>query len=144
MEYVIYTDGGARGNPGPAACGFVVFKEGLKPALVKKGVYLGTLTNNQAEYWGVLHALQWFCPHKQELGATSLEFRLDSELLVNQLRGTYKVKSPILRDLVMQVKRLERDARVPIIYNHVPREQNKEADRLVNQALDHMLGTGEI
>lgn len=141
MKYIIYSDGGARGNPGPAAFGFVIYSDLGFKKLTEQGACLGELTNNQAEYWGVIRAFEWFQKHKSALPVipTSIEVRLDSNLLVNQLAGTFKIKSPGLRQLVIQAKGLEKNIGIPIVYIHVPREHNKDADRLVNQALDQKI-----
>lgn len=146
MKYIIYSDGGSRGNPGPAAFGFLVFSEENGERLAESGGYLGTLTNNQAEYQGVIHAFQWMRDHRNQVVASpkSLEVRLDSELLVNQLSGVYKIKSPGLQQLVIQVKNLEKTIGVPTTYKYVPREMNADADRLVNKALDEEMKPSRI
>jgi len=126
----ISTDGGARGNPGPAAYGFVV-KNNNKLEREGQG-YIGIATNNVAEYTAVIEALKWLrIGYKGE----DLEFYLDSNLVISQLSGIFKIKNSKIRDLVFQIRELETDFS-RIRYNHVPREKNKEADRLVNQALD--------
>ena len=136
MKYVIYSDGGARGNPGPAAYGFLIRDENLQ-TLAETGEYLGRLTNNQAEYEGVIHAFKWVWGHRNLFAiGTDIEVRLDSDLLVNQLKGAYKIKSPGLKKLSLIAKDLEKTIGIPIHYVHVPREKNKDADRLVNRALD--------
>ena len=126
-----FTDGGARGNPGPAALGVVLYAPGGE-LVFEVGEYLGERTNNQAEYAALVRALL----EAQRLGARILSCYLDSELVVRQLAGIYRVKDPDLRKLFEKAKHLacgfER-----VTFEHVPREHNKEADRLVNQALDH-------
>lgn len=128
---VIYTDGGARGNPGPAGAGAVILKDGAVIAEVKK--YLGPVqTNNWAEYEAVVIALL----KAKELGLTGdIEFRLDSKLVVEQLMGNWKIKEPTLKPQVAKVKELLADFGT-VRFGYVPREQNKEADRLVNEAID--------
>ena len=113
---------------------------------MEEGEYLGHLTNNQAEYEGVIHALTWVHNHQKEFftDAAEIEIRLDSDLLVNQLKGLFKIKSPGLQDLVVQAKRLERTIGIPVHYIHIPREKNKEADRLVNKALDQQMKQNRI
>jgi ribonuclease HI len=125
-----YTDGGSRGNPGPA--GYGVRIEDDKGQLIEELCEpLGTATNNVAEYRGLLAALRWACEH----GVRSLRVRSDSELLVNQMNGIYRVKNPGLRPLHEEAQELAR--RVGrVVFEHVRREQNAEADRLANKAMD--------
>jgi ribonuclease HI len=131
MSVVIYTDGGARGNPGPAGAGAVILKDGAIVAAV--GKYLGPVqTNNWAEYEAVVLALG----KAKELGLTGdIEFRLDSKLVVEQLMGNWKIKEPTLKPQVAKVRELLKDFG-NVRFGYVPREQNKEADRLVNEAID--------
>jgi ribonuclease HI len=131
MSVVIYTDGGARGNPGPAGAGAVLLKDGKVVAEVKK--YLGPIqTNNWAEYEAVVLALE----KARGLGITGdIEFRLDSKLVVEQLMGNWKIKEPTLKPQVAKVKALLPDFGT-VRFRYVPREENKEADRLVNEAID--------
>jgi ribonuclease HI len=130
---IIHTDGGARGNPGPAAIGVVIRDESgtLINQIAKK---IGKSTNNHAEYQAVIEALQWLVEQKQ--GAASLQFILDSTLVVNQLSGQFKVKDANLKNQLRQVRQLEGVLKMPVTYLAVPREQNVAADRLVNEALD--------
>ncbi len=125
---IIHTDGGARGNPGPAGVG-VVIRAGDQAYRYKK--FLGHATNNQAEYQAVIVALE----EAQRLGLTRLTLYLDSELVVRQLRQEYKIKEPNLGKLFVKVWNLSRGFQ-KISYRHIPREQNREADRLVNEAID--------
>lgn len=131
MSVVIYTDGGARGNPGPAGAGAVILKDDVVVAEVKK--YLGPIqTNNWAEYEAVVLALA----KAKELGLTGdIEFRLDSKLVVEQLMGNWKIKEPTLKPQVAKVKESLKDFGT-VRFGYVPRAENKEADRLVNEALD--------
>lgn len=132
----IFTDGGARGNPGPAACAFVVFNAAGN-ILEKRGKYLGTGTNNEAEYNGVIEALSYL-RSLGDLSNLKASFFLDSLLVVNQINGLWKIKEPRLRELLMKVRELEGAlSPVQISYSHVPRAQNKEADLLVNETLDN-------
>lgn len=124
-----YTDGGARGNPGPAGIG-VVIKEGDK-TLEEFGAYIGHATNNQAEYSALLAGMERARKHTD----TELHCVLDSELVVKQLNGEYKVKSDHLKKLVHQVKAQEQHFR-RVSYEHTLRAGNKRADELVNEALD--------
>lgn len=130
LTLVAYADGGARGNPGKAACAALICDpQGAE--LLRRNRLLGKTTNNVAEYEGVLLALA-LC---RELGARHVTLRLDSELVVRQVEGTYKVKHPELVRLHTVVRELigEFDS---VDIEHVPREQNKIADALVNAALD--------
>ncbi|MCX6785535.1 MAG: ribonuclease HI family protein [Candidatus Komeilibacteria bacterium] len=126
----IYTDGGARGNPGPAACG-VVIKDGSGQPIAKASRYLGETTNNQAEYQGVILALEKIAAYVPE----EIDFYLDSQLVVSQLSGSFKVKDLGLQSLFVRVWNLSHKFK-KIRYHHIPREMNKEADRLVNLELD--------
>ena len=134
---VAYIDGGARGNPGPA--GYGVRIESADGTLIDElhGA-LGIATNNVAEYNGLLAALQWALDH----GHVDLRIRSDSELLVKQMRGEYKVKHPGLQPLYVRarllVMQLDR-----IVFEHVRREHNTEADRLSNVAMDEAQEKGE-
>lgn len=128
VEGTLHTDGGARGNPGPAGIGYVL-KVG--PKKITYGKHIGETTNNQAEYQALLAGLTQARDH----GVTDLTCYLDSELIVKQLAGEYRVKHADLRPHFEQVQRLvatfER-----ISFHHVPRIKNREADALVNEALD--------
>lgn len=130
MKVVTYTDGGARGNPGPAASGIVV-KDETGKTLSAFGVYLGIQTNNVAEYTALLEALK----KAKELGATEVDCVLDSELVVKQMRGEYKVKEPTLQKLFIKVYNVAAGFK-KVTYRHVMREKNKEADAEVNKILD--------
>lgn len=134
-KIVVFADGGARGNPGPAAIGFLI-KESDGQVLVKKGKLIGKTTNNVAEYMAVVGALKWLednFKNSTEI-VESIEFFLDSKLVVCQLNGLYKVKAPKLRELIIKVRQLEQAVGGNIHYSHIPREKNKEADALVNQS----------
>lgn len=127
--FQIHTDGGARGNPGPAAIGVVIERDGVVQAELKR--YIGETTNNQAEYQAVHAALTWVV----EQQGTEVELFADSELIVKQLRGEYKVKNKDLAPWHSQCQQLMR--RIGSVRLHVVRrEQNAAADALVNQALD--------
>ena len=130
LSLIAYADGGSRGNPGKAACAAVVCNED-GDELLRRARLLGKTTNNVAEYEAVILALA-LC---RELGARNVELRLDSELVVRQVDGTYKVKHPELQRLHKTVRELlEMFGSVEV--NHVPRDKNKVADALVNAALD--------
>lgn len=132
----IYTDGGSRGNPGPSSLG--VFIENDKGMVLDEiSTYLGVTTNNIAEYSAILAALNWIVQKKAQMPAlTKINFYMDSQLASSQLNGLYKIKNPRLRELLFEAKQKESEIGLPITYSHVPREQNKKADALVNKALD--------
>ena len=142
-KIIIYTDGGSRGNPGPAALGAVIqfpedhgklFSAGEHK---KYGETIGVATNNVAEYSAVIFALKKarVLLGKARAKKTSIELRTDSELLVKQMNGEYKVKNKDLRELFVEVWDLKQDFR-KVSFVHVFREKNKEADEMVNKALD--------
>ncbi len=131
----IHTDGGARGNPGPAATGIVI--NFANQVLHQSGSYIGNTTNNVAEYTGVIHALNWISSNKSQLPPnSSLQFFLDSSLVVNQLNQKFKIREPHLLPLAQTIHRLIAQLNLPVIFAYVPRAQNSAADRLVNLALD--------
>ena len=131
MKLIVYSDGGARGNPGPAAIGVVVKTENGKN-LAAYGEYLGEQTNNYAEYMGLISGLK----KAKELGATEVECILDSELVTKQMQRKYKVREPTLQKLFIRAYNASAVFK-KVIYKHTPRAGNKEADELVNETLDH-------
>jgi ribonuclease HI len=130
VKATLYTDGGSRGNPGPAASAFVLEAED-GTVLDARGDTIGVATNNVAEYRALLAGLE----RAVEVGVDELEVVSDSELLVKQMRGEYKVKNAALRELSVEAARLAR-AIGKVSYRAVRREHNELADRLVNEALD--------
>lgn len=129
-KLIIYTDGGARGNPGPAGIGAVIFDE-HKALVAEISEYLGVATNNQAEYKALIAALK----KAASLGAAELECYLDSELVVKQLKREYKVKNKDLAPLFLMIHNLSLNFK-KISYTHIPRERNQAADKLANEAMD--------
>lgn len=129
----IYCDGGARGNPGPAASAFAVVRNGK--AVHKQAKYLGESTNNVAEYQAVIMALEWLSKNRLK-GVDPVPFVLDSELVTKQLNGLYKIKNKRLRKLITRARKLERELKVRTTYTWSPRSKNKIADSLVNEKLD--------
>lgn len=134
----MYTDGGARGNPGPAAVGVVML---YGPEVIKYHRYIGEATNNQAEYTAVLDAFaeifQWI--ENRQFPVKQVNFFLDSELIVRQINGIYRIKEPKLQLLYQKIRQQLVEAAersITVTFSHIPRRQNAEADRLVNQALD--------
>lgn len=135
MIISVFTDGGSRGNPGQAATGILAY-QGTK-LLFKQGKKIGVATNNTAEYMAVIHALQTILKRITELERVEkIVFNCDSELVVHQLNGKYKVKKTHIAEYISQIRELEVKISLPIFYQAIPREQNKEADMLVNMALD--------
>jgi len=143
----IHTDGGARGNPGPAGIGVICrSSDGNRSAtesssqverVFQLSHHIGVATNNVAEYTAVIKALEYL--RDKKISAQKIQFILDSELVVKQLKGQYKIKQPHLQKLAIKIKTLlaDHDNLSTIIqFSHVKREFNKEADKLVNQAID--------
>jgi ribonuclease HI len=130
MKLITYSDGGSRGNPGPA-CGGAVVKNADGEVIETLSKFLGKATNNVAEYTGIIIALEAAKRH----GATEVEMRMDSELAVKQLKGEYRVKNPALAALFLEVKNLATKFQ-KVSFKHVRREQNTEADAAVNACLD--------
>lgn len=126
---VIYADGGSRGNPGPSGCGAVIIEDGR--TLCEISQFLGHATNNIAEWTGLLLALE----KAREMGLRSIEVRMDSELVVKQMRGQYRVKNEKLIPLYQKARKLSLEFPAFAIV-HVRREENQIADRLANMAMD--------
>jgi ribonuclease HI len=126
----LHTDGGARGNPGPAAYGYVLETDD-GTVLAAEGKAIGVATNNVAEYSGLIAGLE----KAVELAVPEVEVFSDSELMVKQMRGEYRVKNEALKTLFLEASRLARQLG-KVRYSHVVREHNKLADQLVNEALD--------
>jgi ribonuclease HI len=127
-------DGGSRGNPGPAAYG-VVIRDPKGEVVAKLKKYIGRMTNNVAEYYGLIAALDYM----QSQGIKALRIESDSELLVKQMRGQYKVRSPELQPLFERARKMSQ-ALESFRIDHVYREQNREADALANEAMDEVEG----
>lgn len=132
----IYCDGGARGNPGPAASAFAAIDASGK-RIASKGLYIGNTTNNVAEYTSVILALNWLSTDRKSHKALSLNIFMDSMLVVNQLSGVYKIKNPKLKELYFQISEIIKQLNIEKInYTYIPREKNQQADLLVNRVLD--------
>ena len=132
----IYCDGGARGNPGPAAAAFVVERRGK--VIFKSARFLGKATNNVAEYSAVLLAMRWLSKFDPK-DLSEVRFILDSELVAKQLAGLFKIKNENLRNLYFSVKEEEKKIPLSISFAAVPRNKNRLADLLVNRTLDENL-----
>jgi ribonuclease HI len=128
----IFTDGGARGNPGPAAIGIVIKDESGR-LLKSIGEPIGRATNNQAEYQAVIRALDYVV---SEIGQAEIEIFLDSQLVACQLNGEYKIKNSGLKPLFYRVREQVMKLGGRVSFVHISREENKEADRLLNRVLD--------
>ncbi|MBU2540134.1 ribonuclease HI family protein [Patescibacteria group bacterium] len=137
-KFIIYTDGGSRGNPGQGGIGVVICNE-KEQELKKYGEYLGdNLTNNEAEYKAVIFALKKFKAlfGKKLAENTEIEIRSDSELLVSQVNSEYKILDEKIQKLFLELWNLRLDFK-KIKFKHIPREKNREADKMANEALDN-------
>lgn len=136
-NFVIYTDGGSRGNPGPAGAGAVVTDD---TGVVIKEAHraLEMMTNNEAEYQAVILGLETIkrAVGKARVGVVQIEIRLDSELVVQQLSGKYQIKEPSLQLLFMKIWNARVATFPHLIFTHIPREKNRRADWLANRAID--------
>jgi broad specificity phosphatase PhoE/ribonuclease HI len=135
-DVVVEADGGARGNPGPAGYGAVVFDADSRAVLAERAESLGVTTNNVAEYRGLIAGLT----AARELGARRVAVRMDSKLVVEQMKGTWQVKNAVLRDLAREAVRLRGEFE-QVSFEWIPRERNRHADRLANEAMDAAAGT---
>jgi len=137
MKATLYTDGGARGNPGPAGIGYVLTLADGR--VVPQGAYIGETTNNQAEYTALVHGLE----RALKEGVRTLDCFLDSELVVKQIRGEYRIKDENLKVLAERARSLV-DQFEHVSFNHVRREKNQRADALVNEALDRQQKNSKV
>ncbi|PZM83575.1 hypothetical protein DLH72_03650 [Candidatus Gracilibacteria bacterium] len=131
MKLKVYTDGGSRGNPGSAGIGVFITDE-LGNPIEKRYKSLGIKTNNEAEYLGAFYGIK----RAIELGATQVDLFMDSNLVINQLSGNWKIKKIELGLINKDIQKIISDNNVKISYNWIEREKNKEADRLSNIAMD--------
>lgn len=138
MVLNIYTDGGSRGNPGISGYGLVIYS-GDQEILYQEGRFLGIKTNNEAEYSGVIAAMEWVKKNKTNYNITQLNFFADSQLMIRQLQGLYKVKAPTLLPLFAHTQQLLIQINLPTKFTDVRREFNQLADQLANQAMDQRL-----
>jgi ribonuclease HI len=147
MILKVFTDGGSKGNPGPSSIGGVGYiypeKSEGRSGVNEKKVFefkksIGIATNNDAEYQALIHALEIINPKSQITNKSKIinfkkiEFYSDSRLMVNQVKGLFKVKNGRIREYILKIRGLEQEINLPITYQYVPREQNVEADLLVN------------
>lgn len=138
MKLQLYTDGGSRGNPGPAATG-VVLKDEQNKIVTAYGEYLQHQTNNFAEYSAIISGLK----KAKELGATEVDCFADSKLVIEQLSGNWKVKEPTIQKLFVQAYNAAQQF-TKVTYKYIPREKNKEADAEVNKVLDVICGKKKV
>ena len=137
MFISIYTDGGSRGNPGVSGVGVVVYSD--DKIIFQLSQYLGIKTNNEAEYTALLLALKWLLDQKDILKIEKANFFLDSQLIVRQMQGLYKVKAPNLKHFFQEAQKLVQLISIPIVFKDIPREQNTVADSLANIAMDRKI-----
>ncbi|MCH2188945.1 reverse transcriptase-like protein [Candidatus Gracilibacteria bacterium] len=131
MKLSVYTDGGSRGNPGPAGIGVYIVDENHME-IEKRYKYLGEKTNNEAEYTGALLGIK----RAVELGGTEIDLYMDSKLVIEQLSGKWKIKKAELQMIHKDIAECIANSGIKIVYHWIPREKNKEADRLSNVAMD--------
>lgn len=137
-KITIFTDGGARGNPGPAGIGIVI--EGLSGGKQSFAEYIGETTNNEAEYRALITALQKLKKLAGKKKLDQIDCYADSELMVKQLNGEYKVKDTNLRGLFLEILALKSELKAPVLFHHIERAKNSGADELVNNILDKETG----
>ena len=135
MQINVYTDGGSRGNPGHSGYGLVIYDDNQK-ILFKESKYLGIKTNNEAEYSGLVGALTWLNKNQQSFDLSQINFYADSQLMIRQMQGLYKVKADNLKPLFQQAKEIINTISAPIYFKDVRRELNELADELANEAMD--------
>ena len=131
----IFTDGGSRGNPGPAASAFVVYDD-VDSVVYQEGIFLGQKTNNEAEYEAVLAACKWLLANKKSDTSTPIFWLLDSMLVVEQLNKHWKIKDARMQALASAIWQLLDELELKYSFKHIPREQNSAADKIVNETLD--------
>ncbi|MFA7301495.1 MAG: ribonuclease HI family protein [Candidatus Shapirobacteria bacterium] len=136
MKVKIFTDGGSRGNPGISGFGVIVIDENKK-IIFEASKYLGIRTNNEAEYEGLIFGLNWL--KENELAIDEAEFNADSELMIKQMQGLYKVKADNLKNLNKQAREFVLEIKSKIKFNAIRRELNSAADSLANDAMDKKL-----
>ena len=129
MVLKVFTDGGSKGNPGPSSIGMVFYLNGKR--VFHHHENIGIATNNEAEYAALIKTLE-IIKKNYASQAKTVEFYSDSRLMVNQVNGLFKVKQGKIKEYILKIRGLEQEIEVPITYHLVPREQNKEADLLVN------------
>ncbi len=133
--FEIFSDGGSRGNPGPGASAFIVYKD--KAVVYRHGYFLERTTNNIAEYFAVLMAMVWLSRNVKNVISGEVNFYLDSELVVKQLNGLFKIKNDKLKGIYKKIDDLKNNMKdIEIFFHYIPREKNIAADGLVNETVD--------
>lgn len=135
MKISVYTDGGSRGNPGISGFGVVIYDD-QKHILDQTSKFIGIKTNNEAEYLALIESLYWIESHLAEFGISQIDFYSDSQLLVRQLQGIYKVKASNIKPLYQTAVSLLDKIHLPFTFYDILRDSNKLADYLANQAMD--------
>jgi ribonuclease HI len=135
MKVSVFTDGGSRGNPGHSGFGVVIYDDS-KQIIAKLSKYIGIRTNNEAEYSALVEALFWLRDNSSLHSITAVTFYADSQLMIRQLQGRYKVKAENIKPLFNQAKSLLDSLNLTYQFSDIPREQNSLADELANQAMD--------
>jgi len=130
MVINVYTDGGSKGNPGPSSIGIVFYVNGVSDYRFNQSI--GTATNNDAEYFALIKALEILISRYHNKNPKQVNFYSDSRLMVNQVNGLFKVKNAKIREYILKIRALEQDFKHPVSYHYIPREKNSEADSLVN------------
>lgn len=138
MKIKIFTDGGSRGNPGVAGFGLAVIGNNNQ-IIYKNSKYLGVKTNNEAEYAGLIFGLDWVAKNEKKMNIDEVEFIADSELMIRQMQGKYKVKAPNLRKLNMEAKEILAGIGSKVTFKSILRELNVTADKLANMAMDNQV-----
>jgi ribonuclease H / adenosylcobalamin/alpha-ribazole phosphatase len=137
MQYVLYADGGARGNPGPAGAGAVAF-DAIGKRVAEVSDYLGVATNNVAEYEAIIRGLKALLAEfgEEHFKTADVLVRMDSKLVIEQMKGAYRVKHPNLIPRHLEARNLIARSFGKVAFEHVPRERNKDADEMANRAMD--------
>ena len=135
MKVSIYTDGGSRGNPGPSGFGVVVYDENKK-VIEEISKFIGTKTNNEAEYSALNEAIDWLKTNQEKLQISAVDFYSDSQLMVRQMQGKYKVKAPTITPLYRLATSTLFETKLPYHFHEILRELNSAADELANRAMD--------
>ncbi len=133
MEIKVFTDGGSLNNPGQAASAFAVYQDGK--LIYSFGQRIGVASNNVAEYTALIKALEWLLQHKDNVNDAAITVFSDSQLMINQVNGYFKIKNAVIREFVLKIRGLEQELGLLINYKNIPREQNSFTDSLVKKAL---------
>lgn len=138
MEISVYTDGGSRGNPGPSGFGVVIYdNQQPRQTIAQLSKFVGIKTNNEAEYLALVEAITWIRDNQANFNITEVNFYSDSQLLVRQMQGKYKVKAPTITPLYSLAKSLLDNSGYSYKFHEILREYNSLADSLANNAMDN-------